>query len=85
LKESFADKVLAGVNKRVDIVVEKIVKDYANVKPFDTRKMTDRERLDMFDGMNVDDIGDYQSEYGDEALYSYVAEMEALRRKLSAK
>lgn len=80
--EGYLNIALKILKEEINLGTELMSKQFKAVAPFGQRKMTDEDRIHLYDSMDLDEISELRTEFGDEAYTAWSNEIKALRRKV---
>jgi len=81
MEKGINDLVVDQLHALKKLVAEKIQNEYRSTKPFRGRPMTDKDMVDMWDEMKVDEMKEMRGQMGETAYNQYGVDMEERRRK----
>jgi hypothetical protein len=84
MKENIGDEVFAEMKQILSDTRTYLAKEFKNVRPFNSRKMTSEEQLAEWDAFNQSPdaqqrMGNYIEEFGPEYVNKFIEEMETMR------
>ncbi len=68
MRKNIYDEALKGVSKTMEDLSDSISKEFKATNPYDQKKMTDEEQLELYDSMTQEDFQYIMRNYGEDAV-----------------
>ena len=78
MRKNIYDEALKGVSKTMDDLSDSISKEFMATKPYDQKKMTDEEQLQLYDTLTAEDFKYIMQTYGEEVVRKRLDEIARL-------